>query len=282
MKHTSAGTVISALIQASVGPEKEENVEKHIKMVRQAAAQGAQIICLQELFYSYYFGAQQDEKWLSSAERIPGPTTELMRALARDLGVVLILPIAEIDARGICYNTAVVIDADGSILGKYRKMHLPHLEQFWERFYFKPGDLGYPVFQTAFARIGVFIDFDRHYPEVPRVLALKGAEILFNPCATVMDLSRYIWFIEQRSHAVANGVFVGTVNRVGQEPLSEGLYYGTSYFCDPCGEILAQGSQDRDDIVLTTLNLAKIQEERNRWNFFRDRRGETYQELVEL
>ncbi len=280
-RHLSAVSLVSALIQAAVGPDPADNVAKHVEAIKQAAFQGARIICLQELFNTQYFAARsisqpgpEPPPW---AEPVPaGPTTRLMQDLARELGVVLMVPLAEAVPGGAHFNTAVVIDADGSISGKYRKMHVPHMEGFWERTYFQPGDLGYPVFRTAFATIGVLIDFDRHYPEVPRLLALQGAEVLYNPCTTVMDLSHYAWFIEQRSHAVANAVFVGTVNRVGQEPYSSGTYYGTSYFCDPSGEIIAQGSQDQDDIVVATLDLERIGEERRRWDFLRNRRGETY------
>lgn len=276
------GIVASALIQASVVASKNDNIEKNIRMIKEAAAAGAQIICLQEMFYTQYFAAQQDPKWFALAEPVPGPTTELMQEIAAAHQVVLIVPLPEVEMPGIYYNTSVVIDADGTILGKYRKVHVPHLECFWEKYYFKTGNLGYPVFNTKYAKIGVFIDFDRHYPEVPRILALKGAQILYNPCTTIMDLSRYIWFIVQRSHAVINGVFVGTSNRVGKEPYSPGAYYGTSYFCGPNGEILAQGSQDKDEIVLAQLNLTHIEKERNRWNFFRDRQPDTYSELISL
>ncbi len=277
---TNGDSVVSALIQATAGPDKQANLIKHIGLIKEAAARGAQIICLQELFSSYYFGAVRDPGWFAVAERIPGPTSDALGHLAKDLGVVLIAPIAEEAGADIRYNTALVLDADGRLLGKYRKMHLPNMDRFWEGFYFRPGDLGYPVFQTVFAKIGVLIDFDRHFPEVPRILALKGAQILYNPCTTVMDLSRYIWFIEQRAHAVASGVFVGTSNRVGLEPLSPGTYYGTSYFCDPCGEILAQGSQENDEIVLATLDLTRVAQEKDRWNFVRNRRPETYDQLT--
>ncbi|MEW6275892.1 MAG: nitrilase-related carbon-nitrogen hydrolase [Bacillota bacterium] len=271
-------TVTAALIQARVSKDKNENIEKHVSLIEKAASAGARIICAQELFYAPYFPFEQDQKWFSLFEPVPGPTTSLMQELAEKLNVVLIIPLPEIEMPGVYYNTAVIIDANGEILGKYRKVHLPHLEGFYEQFYFRSGNLGYPVFKTLFGKIGIMIDYDRFYPEVARILALKGAQILFNPCTTIMDLSRFAWLIVQRCHAVVNNVFVGTSNRVGVENDS-GIYYGTSYFCNPRGEIIAQGSQENDEIVVAELDLRMIQEERNRWNFFRDRKPFTYSEL---
>lgn len=269
-------TVRSALIQTTVLPDREAMVQKHLDLIAQAARRGAQIICLQELFCQVYFGAQQDPRWHRGAERIPGPTTERMQEAAREHGVVLVVPLHEEAQPGVYYNTAAVIDADGTLLGRYRKNHLPQQDGFQEKYYFRPGDLGYPVFDTQHAKIGVFIDYDRHFPEVGRLLALQGAEILYNPCTTVVSLSKYLWFFEQRAIAMANGVFVGTVNRVGLEPLHSGLFYGSSYLCDPFGEILAQGAEDREEIVTADLNLDRIRQARELWAFFRDRRPETY------
>ncbi|MDQ7790153.1 MAG: nitrilase-related carbon-nitrogen hydrolase, partial [Clostridia bacterium] len=226
------------------------------------------------------FAAEQNAKWLEVAEPVPGPTTELMQEAAARHGVVLVVPLAEIASPGEYYNTAVVIDADGSLLGKYRKVHLPHIKGFQETFYFKTGDLGYPVFKTRYGTIGVLIDFDRHYPEVARILALKGAQILFNPCTTVMDLSSHLWFVAQRSHAALNGVFLGTSNRVGTEPFTDGVYYGMSYFCGPNGEIMVQGAQNRDEIIIADMDLGQITEEMKRWKFFDERHPETYHELL--
>ncbi|HUW64404.1 MAG TPA: nitrilase-related carbon-nitrogen hydrolase [Spirochaetia bacterium] len=271
--------VCAALIQARVTRDKDENIARHVALVENAAAAGAQIICLQELFYTPYFPYKQDDSRFAVFEPVPGPTVRLMQELAARLRVVLIVPLPEMETAGVYYNTAVVIEADGEILGRYRKVHLPHLEGFYEKFYFRSGNLGYPVFKTSVADIGIVMDYDRFYPEVPRILALKGAQILFNPCTTVMDLSRYAWFIVQRAHAVVNNLYVGTSNRVGAENES-GIYYGTSYFCTPRGEIAAQGSQEEDDIVIAELDLGLIEAERSRWNFFVDRRPSSYADLV--
>jgi N-carbamoylputrescine amidase len=183
---------------------------------------------------------------------------------------------------GLYFNTAAVIDADGSYLGKYRKHHIPHCHPgFWEKFYFTPGDLGYPVFQTKHARVGVYICYDRHFPEGARILGLNGAEIVFNPSATVAGLSEYLWELEQPAHAVANGYFVGAINRVGEEkPWSIGEFYGKSYFCDPRGKIVAQASRDKDELVTADLDLEMITKVRQTWQFFRDRRPETYAQLT--
>lgn len=282
-------TVRCGLIQASLARAegniddiKEAMVQKHEKMIEGAAAQEVKILCLQELFYGPYFPAEQDPKWYALAEPIPGPTTERMQGLARRYGMVLVVPLVEEAMTGVYYNTAVVIDADGALLGLYRKNHLPHLPGFWEKFYFKPGNLGYPVFNTVYARIGVYICYDRHFPEGARILGLKGAEIVFNPSATVQGLSRYLWELEQPAHAVANGYFVGAINRVGEEPWKTGKYYGNSYFCDPWGQILVRGSEDRDEVVIVDLDLDLIRQVRTVWQFYRDRRPETYRELVEL
>ena len=272
--------VRSALIQTAVVPDREAMVQKHLDLIAQAARRGAQIICLQELFCDVYFAATQDPRWHRGAEPVPGPTVERMREAARNHGVALVVPMHEEDQPGVYYNTAAVIDADGGLLGRYRKNHLPQQEGFEEKYYFRPGDLGYPVFQTQFARIGIFIDYDRHFPEVGRLLALQGADILYNPCTTVVSLSKYLWLFEQRAIAMANGVFVGTVNRVGLESTHPGLFYGSSYFCDPFGEILAQGAEDREEIVVADLNLDRIRQARELWPFFRDRRPETYSGLA--
>jgi N-carbamoylputrescine amidase len=205
-----------------------------------------------------------------------------MRDVARSREMVLIVPIYEEEITGVYYNTAAVIDADGKYLGKYRKNHIPHVAPgFWEKFYFKPGNLGYPAFDTAYARIGVYICYDRHFPEGARALGLNGAEIVFNPSATVAGLSEYLWKLEQPAHAVANGYFIAAINRVGYEaPWNIGEFYGQSYFCDPRGQIIAQAPRDEDALVMADLNLDMIREVRNTWQFFRDRRPETYNALV--
>jgi N-carbamoylputrescine amidase len=254
-------------------------IDKHLRMIEDAAAKGVQILCLQELFYGPYFCAEQNPRWYSLTEAIPdGPTTSLLRETAKRLGMVMIVPIYEADGSGIYYNAASVIDADGTYLGKYRKSHIPHCHPgFWEKFYFRPGNLGYPVFQTAFGKVGVSLCYDRHFPEVARCLGLNGAEIVFNPSATVAGLSEYLWKLEQPANAVANQYFVAAINRVGLEaPWNIGEFYGQSFFCDPRGQLLAVACRDRDELLVADLDLGLIEEVRNIWQFYRDRRPETY------
>ena len=264
---------------------RQANIEKHIPLIEQAARDGVQIICMQEIFTGPYFCAEQTTRWYDSTEKIPdGPTTKLMQDLAKTHSMVIVVPIYEEESPGVYYNTAAVIDADGTYLGKYRKNHIPHVAPgFWEKFYFKPGNLGYPVFDTAYAKVGVYICYDRHFPEGARALGLNGAEIVFNPSATVAGLSEYLWKLEQPAHAVANAYFVGAINRVGHEqPWDIGEFYGQSYFCDPRGQFLANASRDKTELITAELDFDKIREVRNTWQFFRDRRPETYEELVEL
>ena len=268
-------------------PEKIKNymIGKNLKLIDEAAQKNVKVLCLQELFYGPYFPAEQNTKWYSLTEKIPqGSTIQLMMEQAKKYSMVMIVPIYEEELTGVYYNTAAVIDADGKCLGKYRKSHIPHtLPGFWEKFYFKPGNLGYPAFDTAYARIGVYICYDRHFPEGARILGLNGAEIIFNPSATVAGLSEYLWKLEQPAHAVANGYFVGAINRVGHElPWDIGEFYGTSYFCDPRGQMLVEGSRDKDQLVTADLDLDMIREVRNTWQFFRDRRPETYGAMVEF
>ncbi len=274
--------VKAALAQVAWTGDKDSMIQKHVKYIEDAAKQGAQAMCLQELFYGPYFCQVQDTKYYSYTERIPdGPTTKLMQELARKHSMVLVVPMYEEDATGVYYNTAAVIDADGKFLGKYRKTHIPQVNGFWEKFYFKPGNLGYPVFDTAFARVGVYICYDRHFPEGARALGLNGAEIVMNPSATVAGLSEYLWKLEQPAHAVANGYFVGAINRVGTEaPWNIGEFYGTSYFCDPRGAIVAEAPRDQDAVVVADLNLDLIDEVRSVWQFYRDRRPEAYGAIV--
>jgi len=252
-------------------------------MIADAAGQGAQVVGLQEIFHGPYFCAEQDPKWYDTAEPEDGPTVARMREVAREHGIVLIVPWYEEEQPGVYYNSACVIDRDGTIVGKYRKTHIPHVGPcFWEKFYFKPGNLGYPVFDTSVGRIGLIICYDRHFPEVARELGLKGAEIVFNPSATVESLSRYLWELEQPAHAVANGFWMAASNRVGVEaPLNPAKFYGSSYFCSPRGKIIAQASDSEDEVLVADLDLDQIREVRNTWQFFRDRRPETYGELVE-
>jgi beta-ureidopropionase len=263
---------------------RQANLDKAVAWIEQAAQAGVRIACLQEIFTAPYFCAEQDPRWYDMVERIPdGPTVQLMQELAAKHSMVLVVPIYEEDGVGIYYNTAAVIDADGRYLGKYRKHHIPHcLPGFWEKFYFRPGNLGYPVFDTAYAKVGVYICYDRHFPEGARALGLNGAEIVFNPSATVAGLSEYLWKLEQPAHAVANGYFVGAINRVGTEaPWNIGEFYGQSYFCNPRGQIIAQGSRDQDELVVAELDLEQIAEVRRVWQFYRDRRPDSYGALVQ-
>ncbi|GAB7388727.1 nitrilase-related carbon-nitrogen hydrolase [Bacillaceae bacterium] len=269
---------------------KDHANEKHIKLIGEAAAQGAQIVCLQEVFNTPYFCTEQKAKWYQAAEPIPdGPTTQLFMEVAKKHGIVLVLPIYEKAAEGVYYNAAAVIDADGTYLGKYRKNHIPHVQAgknpnhgFWEKYYFKPGNLGYPVFDTAYGKIGVYICYDRHFPEGARILGLAGAEIVFNPSATVAGLSEYLWKLEQPAHAVANGYYVGAINRVGYEaPWNFGEFYGQSYLVDPRGNFVAMGSRDRTEVVIGEMDRELIAEVRDLWQFYRDRRPETYEKMVQ-
>jgi N-carbamoylputrescine amidase len=268
---------------ASLAEIKHAMVQKHIAMVRAAAADGAQIVCLQEIFAGPYFCAEQDARWYDTTELVPdGPTVRLMQDVARRHHIAMIVPVYEREQEGIFYNTAAVLHNDGTYLGKYRKTHIPHVAPgFWEKFYFRPGNLGYPVFDLGFAKIGVYICYDRHFPEGARALGLNGAEIVFNPSATVAGLSEYLWKLEQPAHAVANGYFVGAINRVGTEaPWNIGEFYGSSYFCDPRGQIIAQASRDKDEVLTADLDLDMIAEVRRTWQFFRDRRPDMYSDLV--
>jgi beta-ureidopropionase len=281
------------LIQASNACDTSEpleviraaNIDKHMALIDRAADEGVQILCMQEIFTGPYFCAEQTPRWYDATEYIPdGPTTRLMQETARKHRMVIIVPLYEVESTGVYYNTAAVIDADGTYLGKYRKNHIPQVAPgFWEKYYFKPGNLGYPVFQTRYAKIGVYICYDRHFPEGARELGLNGAEIVFNPSATVAGLSEYLWKLEQPAHAVANGYFVGAINRVGTEaPWNIGEFYGQSYFCDPRGKILAEASRDRDELIVADLDLDVIKQVRNTWQFFRDRRPETYGGICKL
>ena len=268
---------------ASIDEIKKANIDNQMKLVEEAAKQGVQMLCFQEIFTTPYFCAEQQTRWYEAVEKVPdGPTVKLMQDVAKQHGMVVIVPIYEEEQTGIYYNTAAVIDADGKYLGKYRKTHIPHVAPgFWEKFYFRPGNLGYPCFDTAFARIGVYICYDRHFPEGARCLGLNGAEIIFNPSATVAGLSEYLWKLEQPAHAVANGYFVGAINRVGTEaPWNIGEFYGQSYFCDPRGQMLAVGTRDQDELIVADLDMDKIREVRNTWQFFRDRRPDAYGAIV--
>jgi beta-ureidopropionase len=256
-------------------------LDKHLPFVQQAADAGVQILCLQEIFNGPYFCPGQDKRWYSAAEPIPGPTTEVFQELAAKHEMVMVVPLYEEHMRGVYYNSAAVIDADGTYLGKYRKQHIPQTSGFWEKYFFKPGDGGYPVFQTRYAKVGVYICYDRHFPEGWRALGLNGAEIVFNPSATVAGLSQYLWELEQPAAAVANTYFVGAINRVGTEaPWNLGKFYGSSYFVGPRGKIRAQAGEDEDALVVADLDLHEIDEVRKTWQFYRDRRPDAYDDLL--
>jgi N-carbamoylputrescine amidase len=286
-----ARKVISGLIQAS-NPINDENrsvaeiqaaaLEKHLPMIHDAGKKGVQILCLQEIFNGPYFCPGQDKRWYDAAEPCPGPTVEKLQPIAKQYAMAMVVPIYEREQAGVYYNTAAILDADGSYLGKYRKTHIPQTSGFWEKYYFRPGNLGYPVFQTRYAKIGAYICYDRHFPEGARALGLNGAEIVYNPSATVAGLSEYLWKIEQPAHAVANGYYVGAINRVGTEaPWNIGEFYGQSYFVNPRGQIIAQASRDKDELVIAELDLDMIEEVRRTWQFYRDRRPDAYGDLTE-
>ncbi len=287
-----ANTVRGGLIQvsnalndpgASVADIKKAMFDKHLPLIQKAAKKKVQVLCLQELFDGPYFCPAQDPRWYDMAEPVPGPTVKRFQKLAKRHKMVIVVPLYERVMRGVYYNTAAVIDADGSYLGKYRKQHIPQTAGFWEKYYFKPGNLGYPVFDTAYCKVGVYICYDRHFPEGARLLGLNGADIVFNPSATVAGLSQYLWKLEQPAHAVANGYYMGCINRVGVEPpWNIGRFYGSSYFVNPRGEILEIAAEDEDALVVADLDLDMIEEVRRVWQFYRDRRPETYQDMAEL
>jgi len=272
-----------SLIQATNVSPAKAMVDKHLEYIGQAADAGAQIVCLQEIFNGPYFCAEQETRWYDVAEAVPdGAIIRLMQEQARRRHIAMIVPVYEREQEGIYYNTAAVIGNDGSYLGKYRKTHIPHVAPgFWEKFYFRPGNLGYPTFDLGFVRIGVYICYDRHFPEGARALGLNGAEIVFNPSATVAGLSEHLWKLEQPAHAVANGYYIAAINRVGIEaPWNIGEFYGSSYFCNPRGQIIAQASRDKDEVLTADLDLDMIAEVRKTWQFFRDRRPDQYESLV--
>jgi beta-ureidopropionase len=274
--------VRAGLVQQRWTGDKDSMIAAAIGYIEAAAAAGAQVVCLQELFYGPYFCQVQDAAFYSYTENVPdGPTTERLKELAQRLGVVIIAPMYEVEQPGEYYNTAAVIDADGSYLGKYRKTHLPQVKGFWEKFYFRPGNLGYPVFDTAVGRIGVYICYDRHFPEGWRALGLQGARIVFNPSATSRGLSSYLWQLEQPAAAVANEYYIGAINRVGIEPFGDDDFYGTSYFADPRGQLVGEAADDsKDEVLVRDLDMDALEEVRNLWQFYRDRRPDAYEGLI--
>ncbi|AXI76879.1 nitrilase-related carbon-nitrogen hydrolase [Peterkaempfera bronchialis] len=275
--------VRAALVQTKWTGDRNSMIDTHERYAREAAAQGARIMGFQEVFNAPYFCQVQDEEHYRWAEPVPdGPTVVRMQALAKELSLVLVVPVYEIEQSGFCYNTAAVIDADGSYLGKYRKHHIPQVKGFWEKFYFRPGNLGWPVFETAVGRVGVYICYDRHFPEGWRALGLAGAEIVYNPSATSRSLSQYLWQLEQPAAAVANEYFIAAINRVGVEEYGDNDFYGSSYFVDPRGRFVGEVASDKDEeLVVRDLDLDLIQEVRQGWAFYRDRRPDAYGPLTE-
>src|SRR5579863_9039244 len=281
-----------ALIQTSCAIDPNQNVAKTEWKIREAAAGGAQIVCLQELFRSRYFCREENHDMFALAEPIPGPSTESLGALARELGIVIVASLFERRAAGLYHNTAAILGADGSLLGIYRKMHIPDDPLYYEKFYFTPGDLGFPNFDTPFGRIAPLICWDQWYPEGARVASLRGAQILFYPTAIGWHPAEKqehgaaqldAWRTMQRSHAIANGVFVAAVNRVGFEgPPESGIeFWGSSFVCDPFGQVIAQASVDKEETLVVECDLRRLEEVRRNWPFLRDRRTDAYGPLLE-
>jgi N-carbamoylputrescine amidase len=279
------------LVQMRCSIDPRENVEKAEAMIRTAAAAGANIICLQEIFNTIYFCQTEDHAYFRFAEEIPGPTTKRLGKVAENLGVVIVVPIFERRAAGLYHNSAAVIDADGSFLGSYRKMHIPDDPLFYEKFYFTPGDLGFRSWKTRFATIGVLICWDQWYPEGARLTALRGAEILFYPTAIGWHPSEKqthgrrqhsSWETIQRSHAIANGCYVAVPNRTGHEAPAGGdgiEFWGQSFVADPTGEIIAKASVDQEETLVVEVDLAQLELQRTHWPFLRDRRIDAYAEI---
>ena len=282
----------SAIIQMGLKGSTEDDpeqirqamLEAHRPLIEQAGDAKVQVLCFQEVFTQPYFCPSQDAKWYAAAEAIPdGPTVRLMQEYAARYEMVIVVPIFEAtEVAGVYYNTAAVIDADGSYLGKYRKTHIPQVAGFWEKFFFKPGSSDWPVFKTRYCKLGVYICYDRHFPEGWRALALNGAEYIVNPSATVAGLSEYLWKLEQPAAAAANGCYIAAINRIGREsPWDIGEFYGQSYFVNPRGQIEKEASRDQDELLIHDLDMDKVREVRDLWQFFRDRRPETYGVLTD-
>ncbi|MGA5121906.1 nitrilase-related carbon-nitrogen hydrolase [Streptomyces pseudogriseolus] len=274
--------VTAALVQATWTGDTASMLAKHEEHAREAARRGAKVIGFQEVFNAPYFCQVQDTEHYRWAEEVPdGPTVRRMRDLARETGMVVVAPVFEVEQSGHYYNTAAVIDADGTYLGKYRKHHIPQVKGFWEKFYFRPGNLGWPVFATAVGKVGVYICYDRHFPEGWRQLGLNGAQLVYNPSATHRGLSAYLWQLEQPAAAVANEYFVAAINRVGVEEYGDNDFYGTSYFVDPRGQFVGDVASDsEEELVVRDLDFGLVDEVRQQWAFYRDRRPDAYEGLV--
>ena len=278
------------LVQMSCTGKKEQNLAKAIDGIREAATAGAQIICLQELFTSLYFCDVEDYENFKMAEPVPGPSSEALSKVAGELGVVIIASLFEKRAQGIYHNTTAVLDADGSYLGKYRKMHIPDDPAYYEKFYFTPGDLGYKIFKTKFATVGVLICWDQWYPEAARITSLMGAEILFYPTAIGWAASQdeatnteqcNAWQTIQRSHAIANGVHVVSVNRVGLEQQGAMKFWGGSFVANPFGSVLYKASQEEEEVKVVEIETAQTDQYRTHWPFMRDRRIDSYEPITQ-
>lgn len=276
-------TIRAALVQTEWTGDADSMLAAHEKYARDAAAQGAGIIGFQEVFNAPYFCQVQESEHYGWAEAVPdGPTITRFSALAAELNMVMVLPVFEIESPGFYYNTAAVVDADGTYLGKYRKHHIPQVKGFWEKYYFRPGNLGWPVFDTAVGRVGVYICYDRHFPEGWRALGLAGAQLVYNPSATHRGLSAYLWKLEQPASAVANAYHIAAINRVGIEEYGDNDFYGSSYFVDPRGQFVGEVSSDREaELVIRDLDFDMIDEVRQQWAFYRDRRPDAYRPLVQ-
>ncbi len=276
------------LVQMSCSESPDKNLDKAIDGIREAANKGAQIICLQELFRTQYFCQKEDSSEFSLSENIPGPTTTKLCDIAKELNVVIVAPLFEKRTEGIYHNSAIVIDADGSIIGHYRKMHIPDDPCFYEKFYFTPGDIGFLSFKTRFARIGILICWDQWFPEAARLTALSGAQIIFYPTAIgyqnsdapVKDKQISAWQTMQKSHAISNGVFVASVNRTGEEGAL--TFWGKSFIADPCGEIMTEANENTAEVITAKCDLSQIEQTRRDWPFLRDRRVDHYHKLSKL
>lgn len=280
------------LVQMRCATEAKENLAKAIDRIHEAAKVGAQIVCLPELFLSPYFCKTHDMRLFDLAEPIPGPSSNALAAAAKQAGVVVVASIYEKEMEGLFYNTAVAFDADGSLVGKYRKMHIPHDPLYFEKFYFRPGDLGFRVFDTRFGKVGTLVCWDQWFPEGARLTALKGAEILVYPTAigwhprekAEFGKSQHdAWETIQRSHAIANGIYVTAINRVGFEPSAEGgiEFWGASFVSDPFGIVLKRGSHSEEELLIVECDRARMQDVRRNWPFFRDRRTDAYGKLAQ-
>ena len=281
------------MIQMSTSPNPQENLKSGLSRIQEAAEKGAQVVCLPELFRSQYFCQVEDPKMFDLAEPIPGPTTNAVGELAKKLNVVVIAPVFERRAAGLYHNSAAVIDADGTIIGLYRKMHIPDDPAYYEKFYFTPGDLGFNAFETRFGKLSTLICWDQWYPEGARISSLLGASILFYPTAIGWHphekaqfgkAQREAWQTVQRGHAIANGIYVAAANRVGYEKLnsnSSGIeFWGSSFICDPQGVVIAEASVDREEILIAEVDLAHLEDIRRNWPFLRDRRIDAYQGIT--